>query len=86
MGTDVATMLPELIVMLGAVGCLLLGSWTPRGRQRRVRALAVATALTASGFAVIGLVSGPTTAFSGTVAIDEATGITVGAGMINTAS
>ena len=75
MGTDVATMLPELIVMLGAVGCLLLGSWTPRGRQRRVRALAATTALVASGFAVAGLVGGPTTAFSGTVAIDEATGI-----------
>ncbi|CAN5120652.1 hypothetical protein BH09ACT12_BH09ACT12_16200 [soil metagenome] len=75
MGADIASMVPELILLVGAIACLLLGSWTPRRSQYRVRATASVTALAAAGFGVAGLVHGPTTAFSGTVVIDEATGV-----------
>lgn len=71
---DLVALLPEGILVLGAVACLLLGSWTPRTRQYRVRAAASVTTVAMLGVAVAGLVRGPTTAFSGTVAVDEVTG------------
>ena len=30
MRADIAAVLPEIVLLVGAVGCLLLGSWTPR--------------------------------------------------------
>lgn len=75
MTTSVLALLPELVLLLGAVGCLLLGSWTPRLRQRRVRAVAALTVLVFLAAAVRGLLSGATTAFSGTFAVDETTGL-----------
>lgn len=74
MTADLMAMLPEGTLVLGAVLCLLLGSWTPRTRQYRTRALAGLTTLAMVGFAVLGLIRGPTTAFSETVTVDEATG------------
>jgi len=75
MGADVLAVLPELTLLVGAVVCLLLGSWTPRGRQHRVGVVAALASLAGAGFAVVGLMDGPTSAFSGTIAIDEATGV-----------
>ncbi|WP_304450647.1 NADH-quinone oxidoreductase subunit N [Nocardiopsis sp. YSL2] len=39
---DPAMLVPELVLALTAVGALLLGSWTPRGRQWTVRLCVVA--------------------------------------------
>ncbi|QYJ05426.1 hypothetical protein KUV85_07025 [Nocardioides panacisoli] len=75
MTADIVAVLPEGILVIGAVACLMLGSWTPRSRQARVRATAAATTVVMLAFAVAGLVREPTTAFSGTVAIDELTGV-----------
>lgn len=75
MGADVLAVLPELTLLVGAVVCLLLGSWTPRRRQHRVGAVAALASLAGAVFAVVGLVDGPTSAFSGTIAVDEATGV-----------
>lgn len=38
-GGDPTALLPELLLLLGAVGGLLLGSWTPRRRQWTIRLL-----------------------------------------------
>ncbi len=75
MGADTLTLLPEVLLMAGAIGCLLLGSWTPRSRQHRVRALAGVAVVASLVAAAVGLVNGPTTAFSDTVAVDGATGV-----------
>jgi NADH-quinone oxidoreductase subunit N len=75
MGTDVLMLLPEALLLLTAICCLLLGSWTPRLEQQRVRALAavgVGASLVAS---IVGLTEGERSAFSGTVAVDDATGV-----------
>ena len=71
--TDTVALLPEVLLLLGAVACLLLGSWTPRTSQRRVRAVA---ALAVAGSMIAAAVAAgrpPGTAFSGTVTLDETT-------------
>jgi NADH-quinone oxidoreductase subunit N len=40
-GDDVVALLPELLLLAGAVGGLLIGLWTPQHRQWRVRAVAI---------------------------------------------
>ena len=75
MTADVLALLPELLLVAGAVACLLLGSWTPRRRQHRVRAAAGVVLLAFLGASVAGLLDGARSAFSGTVAVDEATGV-----------
>ncbi len=72
---SVLALLPELVLLLGAIGCLLLGSWTPRSRQGRVRAVAALAVLAFLAVAVRGLLTGATTAFSGTFAVDDTTGL-----------
>lgn len=72
---SVLALLPELVLLLGAIGCLLLGSWTPRLRQGRVRAVAALAVLVFLAAAVRGLLTGATTAFSGTFAVDDTTGL-----------
>ncbi len=77
-GADTLLVLPELVVLVGAVATLLLGSFLPRQRQWTARLLAVAVL---AGAVVVSVVAprvgagaeGPTTAFSGTFAVDGAT-------------
>ena len=75
MAGDTFALLPELLLLLGAVGALLLGSWTPRRRQHRVRALAAAAVVASLvAAAAAGLRDdAPATAFTGTFALDDAT-------------
>ncbi|ANH40433.1 NADH-quinone oxidoreductase subunit N [Nocardioides dokdonensis FR1436] len=85
MTSSVTALLPELVLLLGAVLCLLLGSWTPRLRQHRVRVVAGLVVLAFLGTAVLGLVRPSTTAFSATFTVDEATGllrVVVGAALL----
>ena len=67
-------LLPEILLLGGAVVTLLVGLVVPRHRQdlaRGVAALAVVASLVATA-AVLG--DPPTTVFSGTYAVDAATG------------
>ncbi|GHJ59792.1 hypothetical protein NOK12_23100 [Nocardioides sp. OK12] len=75
MTSSVVALLPELVLLLGAVGCLLLGSWTPRRRQGRVRGVAALVVLGFLAATVRGLLAPSTTAFSDTFAVDEVTGL-----------
>jgi len=65
-------MLPEMLLFVGGLVCLLGGSFTPRRRQGRMRVVA-AVALVASVVAALAAAGSPTTAFEGTFAVDVAT-------------
>ncbi len=65
-------MLPEMLLFVGGLVCLLGGSFTPRLRQGRIRAVA-AVSLVGSVVAALAAAGDPTTAFEGTFAVDVAT-------------
>ena len=67
-------LLPELILLLGAVVGLLVGSWSPRRRQWPVRAVAAVSLLAAGAVSVVALVGDPRTVYDGTYAVDAALG------------
>ncbi|WP_223839794.1 NADH-quinone oxidoreductase subunit N [Nocardiopsis deserti] len=71
-GMNLAALLPELILALAAVGALLLGSWTPRHRQGRVRLLVIAALLTALAVTVASAATATGSA-SGGYTVDTAT-------------
>jgi NADH-quinone oxidoreductase subunit N len=72
---DWSALLPEGLLLLGAVTGLLLGLWTPRGRQVRVAAV-VLGALAAAGVASAAALAGPDeTVFDGTWTVDTLTGV-----------
>ena len=75
MARDTVTLLPEAILVAGAVGCLLLGSFTPRLQQGRVRLAAALVALTAGIVSGVALLGDSTSAFSGTFVADGLTGV-----------
>lgn len=75
MTADALAMLPEILLLVGALGALVGGSFTPRERQWVLRLVAVAALLASGAAAAVGLTGGATTAFSGTYAIDAATGV-----------
>ncbi|WP_433871245.1 NADH-quinone oxidoreductase subunit N [Saccharopolyspora sp. CA-218241] len=75
MNENPAALVPELALLAGAVCGLLLGSWTPRRAQWRVRVLAAvacAVGLVASG---IGLAGPDQVVFDGAFAVDTGTGV-----------
>jgi NADH-quinone oxidoreductase subunit N len=74
-GAEVLALLPELILLLGAVGGLLLGLWTPQRRQARVRAVAVLACLGSAVAAAVALPDPAMAVFEGTWTIDSTTGI-----------
>jgi NADH-quinone oxidoreductase subunit N len=71
MTADALTLLPEIVLALGAVLGLLVGSFLPPGREAPVRGIGIVAAVAA---AVVALVvrAGPT-AFGGTYTVDAAT-------------
>ncbi len=73
--SDLRTLLPEVLLLGGAVGCLLLGSWTPRQRQGRVVLLAGLVVLAAGAVSAHALGQAATSAYAGTVTVDALTGI-----------
>ncbi|MBD8870401.1 NADH-quinone oxidoreductase subunit N [Nocardioides sp. MJB4] len=75
MGADLLAMLPELLLLLGALCALVAGSYSPQHAQWRVRWAAAVAVLGSLVAAVVGLAGEPGTAFEGTVALDTATGV-----------
>lgn len=76
MREDPLALLPELFLLAGAVGGLLLGLWTPQQRQGRVQAVAL-LACVASAAAAAAALLGPTeTVFEGTWVVDTLTATT----------
>ena len=71
MTADALTLLPEIVLALGAVLGLLVGSFSPPGREAPVRGIGIAAAV-ASAVVALAVRSGPT-AFGGTYSVDVAT-------------
>jgi len=75
MGDDPLALLPELLLLLGAVAGLLLGLWTPQHRQARVGWLVVLACLASAIAAAADLGSPPQAVYGGTWMIDTTTGV-----------
>lgn len=75
MGENPLVLLPELLLLLGAVGGLLLGLWTPQDRQHRVRAVAVVACLASAAAAAVALPGPAEAVFGDTWVIDSTTGV-----------
>jgi NADH-quinone oxidoreductase subunit N len=71
MTADALTLLPEIVLALGAVLGLLVGSFLPPGREAPVRGIGIAAAVAAVVVALV--VPGGPTAFGGTFTVDVAT-------------
>lgn len=74
-GAEVLALLPEVLLLLGAVGGLLVGLWTPQRRQGRVRIIALIACVASAVTAVIALPRPRTAVFEGTWIIDTTTGV-----------
>lgn len=68
-------LLPELLLLLGAVGGLLLGSWTPQDKQGRVRFVIIAAALASAAAAVVDITEPDRGVFDDSWMIDTTTGV-----------
>ncbi|MBA2550380.1 MAG: NADH-quinone oxidoreductase subunit N, partial [Nocardioidaceae bacterium] len=73
MGEEFLALLPELLLLSGAVVGLLLGLWTPQDRQGRVRAVVVVACLAAAGATGADLGDPARAVFDGTWVIDTTT-------------
>ncbi|WP_141280199.1 NADH-quinone oxidoreductase subunit N [Pseudonocardia hydrocarbonoxydans] len=74
MNENPAAMLPELLLVLGAVIGLLAGSWLPRTRQWVVRLVAVAACLAGLVAAAVDLTRPAQEVFDGTYVVDAGLG------------
>ena len=74
MTTDLLTLLPEALLFLGGMACLVGGSFTPRTRQWRIRLLAAGSTLASLVAAAVAWAGADRTAFSETFTADTATG------------
>lgn len=69
-------LLPEILLLLGAAGGLLLGLWLPRRRQWLVRVVAAAVLSAALVASVVAMLDEPEMVFGDTYAVDIATNVT----------
>jgi len=76
MNEDPWALLPEILLLVGAAGGLLLGLWLPRRRQWMVRVVAAAALLAALVATVAAMRGEPETVFGDTYAVDVGTNIT----------
>jgi NADH-quinone oxidoreductase subunit N len=74
-GAEALRLLPELVLLVGAVGALLMGLWTPQHRQWRVRLVVIAACVVSAGTAVPALTGPAERVFDGTWVIDPTTGV-----------
>ena len=75
MTRDAAAMAPELSLFLGGLATLVGGSFTPRTRQWRIRALAALATVVCAAFAVASSAGDPRSVFEGAYAVDDVTGV-----------
>lgn len=75
MGMDFSVLAPEIVVLTGAVTALLAGSFSPRNMQWISRLIAALAVAVGAGFAVAGTLGESETVFTGTFAVDTATGV-----------
>ena len=68
-------LLPEILLLLGAAGGLLLGLWLPRRRQWLVRVAAAAALVAALVATIVAMLGEPEMVFDDTYAVDIATNI-----------
>nr|WP_200942117.1 proton-conducting transporter membrane subunit [Angustibacter sp. Root456] len=68
-------LLPELLLLVGALSALVLGSFVPRRRQWLPRLVAVAALLASGAAAGVGLAGPVRLVYSGTFTVDTATGV-----------
>ncbi|MEJ6556209.1 NADH-quinone oxidoreductase subunit N [Microbacterium esteraromaticum] len=73
MGLDVLAMLPEIVLVAGALVVLLTGSFLPRSRQRVAYGIATVTALLSVTAVPVTFVAGLEAVFAGTYLIDTTT-------------
>jgi NADH-quinone oxidoreductase subunit N len=74
-GDEALALLPELLLLLGAVGGLLLGLWTPQHRQWRVRIVVLLACLASAIAAGVALPEPERRVFEGVWVIDSTTGV-----------
>ncbi len=74
-GESWGALLPEALLLAGAVGGLLLGMWTPQHRQQRVRLLATVACLGSAVAAAVALPGPAERVFEGTWVVDTTTGV-----------
>jgi NADH-quinone oxidoreductase subunit N len=74
MQQDTLALLPEILVLAGAVIVLMSGSFLPRARLGVTRSIAIIALLLATAAAVAGMTSPAMTIFEGGFAVDVATG------------
>ena len=74
MQRDTLALLPEILVLAGAVIALFAGSFLPRDRQVVTRSVAIVALLLAAAAAVVEMNSPAVTIFEGSFAVDVATG------------
>jgi NADH-quinone oxidoreductase subunit N len=70
---DYGALLPEIVLLAGAVVVLLGGSFLPRRRQRPTRVVATVALLSAAALGITQAIAPPTTIFDGTYALDPGT-------------
>lgn len=73
MGMNLTALIPELVLVVGAVAGLLLGSWLPRRRQWLVRLLAVVACAVGLAFTAVAMGGRAVLVFGGSYAVDTAT-------------
>lgn len=69
-------LLPEISLLLGALACLIAGSFLPRRRQLVARLIAIGALVAATLIAAVDLSSAPSSVFEMTYAVDTLTGVT----------
>ena len=74
-GEEALALLPELLLLVGAVGGLLLGLWTPQAKQWRVRAVVVLACVASAAVAATALGDPPTRVFEETWVVDTTTAV-----------
>jgi len=72
---DPLALLPELVLLLGSAGVLLLGSFLPRQRQWVGRLVTAGVLLGSAAAAAVALVGPDRSVFDGTFAVDGVTGV-----------
>lgn len=69
-------LLPEITLLLGALACLIAGSFLPRRRQWVARLIAIGALAAATLTAAVDLSAAPSTVFEMTYTVDTLTGVT----------